>query len=171
MILIVNTTTDTSITEKIREALDAKSSGNKDFEIVEAGTMRISHCVGCNECWLKTPGICALKDDYEQIFSMLVHADQMWLISDTALGMVDHKGKNIIDRMIPLATMYLRFKKKQMRHVPRYKQRTDVGLIYRGDGEREYLDRWNKRVTLNLDSRSLGVFPAEEVKEAIACMH
>ena len=30
--------------------------------------MNISHCVGCNCCWLKTPGICVIKVDYEQIF-------------------------------------------------------------------------------------------------------
>ncbi|MBO4474928.1 MAG: flavodoxin family protein [Clostridiales bacterium] len=187
MILIVNTTTDTSITDEIREALasgnalsstaGAKSAGKdassaaSGFEIIEAGAMRISHCVGCNECWLKTPGICALKDDYEQILRKLVHADQMWLITETALGFVDHKGKNIIDRMIPLATMNLQFKGKQMRHIPRYKQRTDVGIIYRGDADRSFMERWNQRVTLNLHSHSLGVFPVTEKKEAIACMH
>lgn len=36
--------------------------------LVDTSEMNISHCVGCNCCWLKTPGICVIKDDYEQIF-------------------------------------------------------------------------------------------------------
>lgn len=168
MILIVNTTEDRTITKELERSL---SSQGKEHEIVEASSMKISHCIGCNFCWLKTPGVCSIKDDYEVLLKKMIHADQMWVISDTALGFIDHKGKNIFDRILPLATMYLKFKGNQMRHVMRYKQRTDIGLIYRGEADRKYLERWNERCTLNFASKSLGVFPETEVKEAVTCMH
>ena len=38
-----------------------------ECKILYAQEMKISPCVGCNACWLKTPGICAVKDDYEEI--------------------------------------------------------------------------------------------------------
>ncbi|SCW26825.1 hypothetical protein SAMN02910456_00154 [Ruminococcaceae bacterium YRB3002] len=164
MILIVNTTTDTSITAEIREL-------NKDVEIIEAGAMKISNCIGCNYCWLKTPGVCSIHDDYEQILKKIIVADQLWVISDTALGFIDHKGKNIFDRIMPVVTMNLKFKGKQMRHIMRYDKRTDVGIIYTGDADREYLERWNSRAALNFDSNSLGVFPVSEIKEAVSCMY
>ena len=167
MVLIVNTTSDTAVTEELRKNLEAK---DVDAEIIEAATLKISHCIGCNYCWLKTPGECAIKDDYEIILKKLVHADQFWVISDTALGFIDHKGKNIYDRILPLMTMYLRFAGKQMRHVPRYDKRTDMGLIYLGEAEKEYLKRWNERAALNFESRALGVFERNEVKEAVSCM-
>ena len=167
MILIVNTTTDVSITDTIRSELNGRIS---EFEIVEAGDMKISHCIGCNHCWLKTPGICSLKDDYESILKKMIHADQLWVISGTSLGFLDHKGKNIFDRMMPLATMNLKFVGDQMRHILRYDKRTDIGLIYIGEADRDFLAEWNSRATLNFGSKSLGVYPASEAKEAISCM-
>ena len=167
MILIINTTCNNVTSSEISGDLEKQGV---EFEIVEAGNMKIGPCVGCNFCWLKTPGICSVRDDHEQILKKMVGADQMWLISDTALGFIDHKGKSVIDRLIPLCTMNLKFKGNQMRHEARYKKQSDIGLIYLGDADREYLERWNQRVTLNFGTKSLGVFPKEEIKEAIACM-
>ena len=167
MILIVNTTSDRSITEEIRQL----TAGNGvEPEVIEAADMNISHCIGCNHCWLKTPGECSIKDDYEIILKKIIHADQLWVISDTALGFLDHKGKNIFDRILPIATMYLKFVKDQMRHVPRYEQRTDIGIIFRGESDRDYLQRWSERAAHNFESRSLGVFGADSIKEAVSCM-
>ncbi len=167
MVLIVNTTSDTSITEELKVRAAEKGL---EYEIVEAGGLKISHCIGCNHCWLKTPGECSIKDDYEIILKKIIHADQVWVISNTALGFLDHKGKNIFDRILPIATMYLHFVGDQMRHIPRYDGRTDVGIIYTGDPDREYLERWTGRAALNFDSRSLGVFGTDEIKEAVSCM-
>ena len=167
MVLIVNTTEDTEVTRNLEEKL---SSEKKEFEIIEASGMKISNCTGCNLCWLKTPGICAIKDDYNEILKKIVKADQLWVISDTAFGFIDHKGKNIFDRIVPILLMFLEFRGDQMRHILRYDKRTDVGVLYRGKGDREYLSRWNKRVASNIDSRALGVFPVQEWKEAATCM-
>ena len=167
MVLIVNTTPDTSVTAEIAKYT---ADAGLDAKIIEAAGLNISHCIGCNHCWLKTPGECTIKDDYEMILKEIIHADQMWVISDTALGFIDHKGKNIYDRIMPILTMYLKFKGGQMRHVMRYDQRTDLGLIFRGDPDRQFLDRWIRRAALNVDSRPLGVFSTGEIKEAVSCM-
>ena len=167
MVLIVNTTENTQLTDEIRRGLSEK---NTEFEIVEAADMKISHCIGCNNCWLKTPGVCSIKDDYEIILKKIVKADQMWVISDTALGFINHKGKNIFDRILPVLTMFLEIRGDQMRHVMRYDRRFDVGVIYQGDADRAYLNRWNERCALNMDGRALGAYPADCIKEAVACM-
>ena len=167
MVLIVNTTSDTEVTAELNGYIEGKAV---DAEIIEAASLKIGHCIGCNHCWLKTPGECAIKDDYEIILKKLVHADQFWVISDTALGYIDHKGKNVFDRILPIMTMYLHFVAKQMRHVNRYEQKTDIGLIYKGEADKDYLKRWNARAALNLGSRSCGVFGVDEVKEAVSCM-
>ena len=104
MILIVNTTKDLEITGNLHAELEKEGfleagkegdAGKKKevYEIVEAGDSKISSCIGCNYCWLKTPGICSIKDDYEGILKKMVHADQIWVISETALGFLNHKGK------------------------------------------------------------------------------
>ena len=167
MILIVNTTEDTSVTDDLKNSLAGRGA---DFEIIEAGGLRISPCIGCNYCWLKTPGKCAVKDDFEMILKKIVHADQLWVISSTALGFIDHKGKNVYDRMLPILTMYLTFYKGQLRHVPRYEKLPDVGLICLGSADKAHLKRWNERAALNFKRKSLGVFERDELKEAVSCM-
>lgn len=167
MVLIVNTTKDTIITNEL-QAL----TGNKgiETEIVEAGDMKISPCIGCNYCWLKTPGVCSIKDDYEEILKKIIKADDLWVISDTALGFIDHKGKNIFDRILPIATMYLKFKGDQMRHVPRYDHSPDIGLIVTGEADMDYLDKWVLRCAINFESTALGAFGKDELEEAVSCM-
>ena len=167
MILVVNTTADTSVSEEVKKLAE---EGNKDIKLIEAGDKKIGNCIGCNYCWLKTPGECAVKDDYEEILKEIIHAKELWVISDTALGFINHKGKNFFDRILPIATMYLKFKGEEMRHVARYKSTPDVGIIYSGEADKAYLNRWTERCAINFESKSLGAYSTENIKEAVACM-
>lgn len=169
MVLVIDTTKE-HIGKQFAEELLRSGINPAEFELIDTTGMNISHCTGCNCCWLKTPGICAIKDDYEPILKKMSDADQVWLISDTHFGFVSYQTKNIVDRVMPLVTMYLKFKNGQMRHVMRYDHQPDIGVIYTGDGDQAYLERWCQRTALNLGSHSLGVFPAEDRKEAVSCM-
>ena len=170
MILIVNTTNDAAVSDRLQQVLSAQ---NKEFEILEAAQMKIGNCIGCNNCWLKTPGECAVKDDQETILRKMVDSHQLWIVSGTSLGFVTPLAKNIVDRLIPLATMYLKFSNKQMRHVLRYDHGYDFGLIMQdgeSDADMDYLRRWADRVAINLDGKSRGVFADTDIEEAVKCM-
>lgn len=169
MVLMVDTTAE-HIGKGIAEELHRSGKNAVEFELIDTAGMHISHCVGCNYCWLKTPGVCAIQDDYEPILRKMSEADQVWLVSDTRFGFVSWQTKNIVDRIMPLVTMYLKFQGGQMRHVMRYDHQPDLGIIYTGDGDQAYLERWCQRAALNLGSRSLGVFSESRGKEAVSCM-
>ena len=169
MVLMLDTTAN-HIGKVIAEELLGSAENAVEFELIDTAGMHISHCVGCNFCWLKTPGICAIQDDYEPILRKISVADQVWLVSDTHFGFVSWQTKNIVDRIMPLVTMYLKFKDGQMRHVMRYDHQPDLGIIYTGDGDQAYLERWCQRTALNLGSRSLGVFSESSRREAMSCM-
>ena len=77
------------------------------------------------------------------------------------------KLKNIIDRLLPLATMHLRFKNGQMRHYPRYKKQYKMGLLYKGNGKQEFLEKWLERVMINLEGTSIGTFHIENEGEIL----
>ena len=117
MILLIDTTNE-GIGKKIASEL-ANSSRGKSYEYIDASNMNISHCVGCNFCWLKTPGQCVIKDEYEPLLKKMSKADQVWLISDTKFGFVSYKTKNIVDRVMPIVTMNLHMVGNQMRHITR----------------------------------------------------
>jgi len=169
MVLMVDTTAK-HIGKAMAEELLRSGENADEFELIDTTGMQISHCVGCNYCWMKTPGVCSIRDDYEPILRKISKANQVWLISDTHFGFVSWQTKNIVDRILPLVTMYLKFKDGQMRHVMRYDHQPDIGIIYTGEGDQAYLERWCQRTALNLGSRSLGVFSESSKKEAVSCM-
>ena len=127
----------------------------KEVEIINISDMKIAHCMGCNQCWLKTPGICAIKDDYEIILKKLVQADNLWLVSDTRFGFLDYKGKRVMDRIVPMLNMTVGFRDGWMRHELRYHP-LNIGLLYKGDADQAMMEDWCKRTAVNIGGHSLG---------------
>lgn len=168
MVLVINTTDDYKLSEAVEGLLNQTTT---DFEVINTADMNISHCIGCGHCWLKDPGVCVIKDDYEGIVQKMIIAHQMWVISDTALGFLNYRGKNIFDRIMPILSIYLEFRGGMMRHIPRYDQPADVGLIYQGEARRDFLQEWTERCAVNMNCKSLGAYPVAALREAAACMH
>lgn len=167
-LLIINTLQEAVPAAK--KAVRHLTAQEPQSKIIHTAEMRIKPCVGCNACWLKTPGVCAIKDGYEEILKAYLEYDTTIFFSGTAFGFIDHRAKNIIDRMLPLVTMYTFFANGQMRHIPRYDRRYRFGLIYFGAANREYLQKWMDRFSLNFNGTSLGAFPAEQCREVSLCI-
>lgn len=141
------------------------------LEAIHTENMDIRPCVGCNFCWLKTPGICSVKDDYEVILKAMMKGGTIVLIGGTAFGAADHRLKNILDRSLPLVTMFTTLRNGEMRHTLRYKMKQmKFLLLYSGEGDREYLNVWLNRVAINFGGKSLGAFPIIEAEVAAKCI-
>ena len=117
-----------------------------------------------------TPGICAVKDGYEELLKAYLDYDATVFLAGTALNFVDHRMKNVIDRLLPLVTMYVHIVDGQCRHVPRYEKKLRFGLLYAGSADGEYLNRWMDRVMLNFDGESLGAYPIAQAGEVLSCI-
>ena len=140
-----------------KEALDQVNALIKDIEVevVDTSDMKIAHCMGCNQCWLKTPGICAIKDDYEKIIKKLVETENLWIVSDTRFGFLDYKGKRVMDRIMPMLNMTIGFRDGWMRHELRY-HALNIGLLYKGAADQAMMEDWCKRTAANIGGQSLG---------------
>ena len=158
MTLVLNTLESLDCQEQINALLAGKSD---KIEIINTAGMRIAHCIGCNQCWLKTPGVCNIKDDYEIIVKKLVKTNNLWVVADTRFGFIDYRGKKVLDRIMPMLNMYLTFRGGWMRHELRY-HALNVGLIYRGNGDQELLEDWCERTAANLGGHSLGVIALDK---------
>lgn len=154
----------------VPEAIQALRDGAEESRVISAYEMNLRPCVGCNACWLVTPGVCALKDGYEELLKAYLEYDAEVFLSSTALDFVDHRMKNIIDRLLPLVTMYIHIVDGQCRHTPRYAKRFRFGLLYRGAADGAYLNRWMDRVMLNIGGESLGAYPITEAKGVLSCI-
>lgn len=150
-------------TDAARDAVAKLQAKLEGAEVVYAGDMNIHACIGCNDCWLKTPGVCAIKDDYEQLLKKFLKVDRVIFVGEARLGFVSSSVKNLFDRILPLATMYLTVVDGQLRHVPRYEKHLDMALVYTGDGDDDFLNAWMHRVAINLGFTSFGAYPFENV--------
>lgn len=163
---IVINTLGKDVDTGVLQALLCRKQG--EMEVINTASMDIHHCVGCNMCWLKTPGVCMLKDDYEVILKKIINAGNMWIMSGTHFGFLDYKGKQVMDRIVPMLNINIEFRDGWMRHELRYHP-LNVGVIYNGNGDKELLDEWCERASLNLGGHSLGTI-ALRGKEAAVCM-
>lgn len=112
--------------EKLKVRLEEK--GNQ-VSLIKLRDRKIGDCIGCYSCWLKTPGVCALKDDHEVILKAYVHSDLVLLASPVIMGFVSAELKKATDRLIPLCHPYLCVNGDRMAHYPRYGKTAQVGLL------------------------------------------
>ena len=167
-LLIVNTLPEHD--PAVAPALEALKGAAEEVRLIHACEKNLRPCVGCNACWLITPGVCSIHDGYEELLKAYLACDAAVFLSGTALGFVDHRMKNVIDRILPLATMYIHIVDGEYRHVPRYDRKLRFGLLYAGAADGAYLNRWMDRVMLNLGGDSLGAYPISNAREVLACI-
>ena len=167
-LLIVNTLPEDD--PSVSLAVEVLRGGVDEVHIIQTYEKNLHPCVGCNACWLVTPGICSIHDGYEELLKAYLEYDAVMFLAGTALNFVDHRMKNVVDRMLPLATMYIQIVDGQCRHVPRYDTTLRFGLLYSGSADEVYLNRWMERVMLNFGGESLGAYPISNAGEALSCI-
>lgn len=134
----------------------------ENLDVINTDGTKINGCIGCTDCWIKTPGICLVNDDFNQIFMDFINSDSIILLTEGNVGFISYKMKNIIDRLLPLAVPYTRISKGTMRHISRYNKSWNIALVYEGSSDKEFLNEWMDRFTMNLHSKSLGAYTVDE---------
>lgn len=74
-----------------------------ETETVYLAEKNIKHCLGCFSCWIKTPGVCAIKDDMKELLENLRQKPADILLLATPLYFFHITGlmKNFMDRLLP----------------------------------------------------------------------
>lgn len=55
--------------------LEGAREAGAEVEVVYLRRMKIQPCIGCFNCWFRTPGICAIKDDIHILRDKLMESD------------------------------------------------------------------------------------------------
>lgn len=134
--------------------------------------MDIRYCIGCWDCWWKTPGICRHKDDAEKIYRAIVASDFLIMASPVIAGFVSSLLKKFNDRMIPLIHPYIKLVQGECHHHKRYEKYPALGLILRpesnqGAEDLEIITDIYKRFALNFHSELRFVNTDPEKQEDI----
>jgi len=139
------------------EALTAEIEKHRttlSVEIFKLRDMKIGYCTGCWSCWVKTPGLCSLKDDMPQILKSVEASDRTVFLSPVSMDFVTAQTKKICDRLIPLVHPYIEVDGGEFHHVRRYDSYPELGLLLMDpdkDGERfDVIHKVFERLSINL---------------------
>lgn len=81
---------------------------------------RILHCIGCFGCWIKTPGRCVLKDDYQNMGELLSKCEEVIIVSKCLYGSYSPFIRNVLDRSISYLLPYFQKVNGETHHRKRY---------------------------------------------------
>lgn len=92
-----------------------------DFLSFNATEKPLKHCIGCFECWTKTPGVCIQKNsDSTEFLKAIYKSDIILYVSKITFGGFSSEIKNYVDRFLPISHPDFVIKNGEMHHKPRY---------------------------------------------------
>ena len=123
----------------IRDNLKAVFTNQGDtIQLVPLEEKKLAHCIGCFDCWLKTPGLCFIKDDWQAIARDIIQADTLVILTPVLFGCPGSLAKRMIDRFLPFIQPYFGNYHGETHHVPRYARfprLVGIGVQPRSDPE------------------------------------
>ena len=90
-------------------------------------------CCGCFNCWLKNPGVCAMKDGYENMGELWSKCDEFIIISKCVYGEFSIFVKRLIDRSLPLCYPFFCKREGKMHHELRYNNHPQITVYFYSD--------------------------------------
>ena len=113
------------------------------------------YCIGCFGCWLKTPGTCLIKDEFQHMGEKISQVDELLVISKATFGSYSSVVKNVFDRSISYVLPFFDIRNGEMHHGERYHNDLKISAIFYGDmteAEKETARKLVKANAVNLNS-------------------
>lgn len=127
-------------------------------DLIISGRGENHFCIGCFGCWLKTPGKCVIKDEYQDMGEKLSKVDELIIISKATFGSYSSYVKNVMDRSISYVSPYFVIRKGEMHHKERYHKNLRISAVFYGaditEKEKETSKNLVKANALNLNGET-----------------
>jgi multimeric flavodoxin WrbA len=81
---------------------------------------KVAYCLGCFECWTKTPGVCRIDDDGRRLAAALIASDLAVYLTPVTFGGYSSELKKYVDRSIPLVSPFFTRIYGEVHHHARY---------------------------------------------------
>ena len=117
---------------------------------------KMAHCKGFYDCWLKDPGVCALRDGVENVGEEIANCNRLIVISKSLYGGLGVEIKNAFDRSISFSLPFFKVRNKELHHQVRYEHEgTMQAYIYDAKNlpqtEKEAVCEVIRAIGLNMD--------------------
>ncbi|GKU27047.1 NAD(P)H-dependent oxidoreductase [Clostridium folliculivorans] len=134
ILMVSDSSNQTSLGNALEEALlKALKENNYDYKHYNVSEAEMKKCIGCFNCWVKTPGLCIFDDITRDIAKEDVNSDLYIILNEVKYGGYSPKMKKILDRSICKILPFFKEVNGEMHHAPRYDRYPD--LLFVGYGE------------------------------------
>lgn len=125
-----------------------------EHQIIE-NNGQIHNCIGCFNCWIKTPGKCVISDGYEEMGKNLSRCSELVIISQCVYGSTSPFIKNVMDRAISYIHPNFCIRDGEMHHKRRYPNKIKIIAYFYGENiteaEKETARKLLKANSVNYD--------------------
>lgn len=91
-----------------------------ELDIIDLAEARQTNCVGCFECWVKTPGQCRFGDFGCELSGRVINSDLFVIVSRVRFGSYSSDVQRSLERMIPLLNPLFEKVDGETHHAHRY---------------------------------------------------
>ena len=87
---------------------------------------KIAYCLGCFECWTKTPGLCRIDDAGREVAASVIGSDLTIYLTPITFGGYSSELKKAVDRIICLISPFFTRIDGEVHHHARYARYPDL---------------------------------------------
>lgn len=81
---------------------------------------KLAYCLGCFECWTKTPGLCRIDDAGREVAASIIGSDLVIYLTPITFGGYSSELKKAVDRSICLISPFFKRIDGEVHHQARY---------------------------------------------------
>jgi multimeric flavodoxin WrbA len=129
-ITILNGSPEPSVCDRyldsLRHALQADGHIVTQLDLRD---LKLSYCIGCFGCWVKTPGVCGSRDASIDLDRAVINSDFTLWASPLRMGFPTTLFKMALDKHLPLIHPYMEVDHNEVHHKRRYPRSPRLGLL------------------------------------------
>jgi multimeric flavodoxin WrbA len=122
--------------------MDELAAQGWEAESLALRELDMAYCLGCFECWTKTPGQCRIDDAARDVARAMIESNLTIFLTPVVFGGYSSELKKALDRCICLISPFFRRVGGEVHHRARYDRYAalvGVGVLAGPDGEQERL--------------------------------
>lgn len=97
---------------------------------IDLRDLDLQRCTGCFGCWIKTPGLCTVKDESTELCRRILAAELLIHCSPLVMGFVSPLLRRANEKLIPDILPYFTIRDRAIHHIGRYSKYPELGLVY-----------------------------------------
>ena len=158
---------------RLKVSLETK---NHQVTQIDLRELPLKYCIGCFDCWVKTPGLCKVDDASQEMDRAVINSDFTLWAGPLKMDFPSALMKMALDKHLPLIHPYMVVDQNEAHHLKRYDRYPRVGMLVERESETNETDlqiitQIFSRTALNfkskLDFLETTELPVEDLVEKI----